>query len=41
MLRTTDQVKDENHNVESSPIVIDGIMVVGTRGQSIFGVKIS
>ena len=41
MLRTTDQVKDENHNVESSPIVVDGIMVVGTRGQSIFGVKIS
>jgi len=31
----------ERHNVESSPIVVDGIMVVGTRGQSIFGVKIS
>lgn len=29
------------HNVESSPIVVDGIMVVGTRGQSICGVKIS
>lgn len=32
---------DLKHNVESSPIVVDGIMVVGTRGQSIFGVKIS
>lgn len=32
---------DLQHNTESSPIVVDGIMVVGTRGQSIFGVKIS
>lgn len=32
---------DAQHNTESSPIVVDGIMVVGTRGQSIIGVKIS
>ncbi|MBO4688883.1 MAG: PQQ-binding-like beta-propeller repeat protein [Clostridiales bacterium] len=32
---------DAQHNTESSPIVVDGMMVVGTRGQSIIGVKIS
>ena len=32
---------DLQHNTESSPIVVDGMMVVGTRGQSIIGVKIS
>ncbi|MBP5418166.1 MAG: PQQ-binding-like beta-propeller repeat protein [Clostridiales bacterium] len=29
------------NNTESSPIVVDGILVVGTRGMGIYGVKIS
>ncbi|MBO4928771.1 MAG: PQQ-binding-like beta-propeller repeat protein [Clostridiales bacterium] len=41
MHRTQDIPENEYHNVESSPIVVDGMLVVGTRGNSIFGVKIS
>ena len=41
MQRTKDIPEQEYHNVESSPIVVDGMLVVGTRGNSVFGVKIS
>lgn len=41
MERTHDKPEDETHNVESSPIVVDGTLVVGSRGNTIFGVKIS
>ena len=36
----SDPDKKEN-NTESSPIVVDGILVIGTRGLGIYGVKIS
>ena len=41
MKRTRDLDSEGYHNVESSPVVVDGTLVVGTRGNSIFGVKIS
>ena len=37
-------IADENqkiNNIESSPIVVDGILVIGSRGNFMYGVKIS
>ena len=37
-------IADQNqitNNIESSPIIVDGILVIGSRGNVMYGVKIS